>query len=114
MDQRQRAAPHGFSQLATSCFACSRLGIPRAPLLRLASVPKSLPKGRTLNNTASPHTHFTFPPSFIGARFSSTLSRTNRKACFFLDLSKPKFSNTNPHYAEFCSQRYYCIRAEPL
>ena len=31
-----RAPPHGLSQLATSFFACPRLGIPRAPLLRLA------------------------------------------------------------------------------
>jgi hypothetical protein len=38
MDQRVRAPPHGFSQLATSFFACPRLGILRAPLLRLTSV----------------------------------------------------------------------------
>ena len=34
-----RAPPHGFSQLATSFFACPRLGIPRAPLPRLTSFP---------------------------------------------------------------------------
>jgi hypothetical protein len=33
-----RAAPHDFSQLATSFFACPRLGILRAPLLRLTRV----------------------------------------------------------------------------
>jgi hypothetical protein len=33
-----RAAPHGFSQLATSFLACPRLGILRAPLLRLTRV----------------------------------------------------------------------------
>ena len=38
MDQWVRAPPHGFSQLATSFLACPRLGILRAPLLRLASV----------------------------------------------------------------------------
>jgi hypothetical protein len=38
MDHRVRAPPHGFSQLATSFFACPRLGILRAPLLRLTSV----------------------------------------------------------------------------
>jgi hypothetical protein len=36
-DHRKRAPPHGFSQLATSFIACPRLGIPRVPLLRLAS-----------------------------------------------------------------------------
>jgi hypothetical protein len=35
MDHSLRAAPHDFSQLATSFFACPRLGILRAPLLRL-------------------------------------------------------------------------------
>src|SRR5919106_2120982 len=37
VDHRMRAPPHGFSQLATSFLACPRLGIPRAPLPRLAS-----------------------------------------------------------------------------
>jgi hypothetical protein len=45
MDQSPRAAPHGFSQLATSFFAYPRPGIPRAPLLRLAGVPKKNPAG---------------------------------------------------------------------
>ena len=39
VDQWMRAPPHGFSQLATSFFACPRLGIPRAPLPRLTSFP---------------------------------------------------------------------------
>ena len=38
MDHSLRAAPHGFSQLATSFLACPRLGILRAPLLRLTRV----------------------------------------------------------------------------
>ena len=38
MDHGLRAAPHGFSQLATSFLACPRLGILRAPLLRLTRV----------------------------------------------------------------------------
>ena len=39
-----RAPPHGFSQLATSFLACPRLGIPRAPLLRLTGSFFSLPE----------------------------------------------------------------------
>src|SRR5215212_3603613 len=50
MDQSQRAASHGFSQLATSFLACLRLGIPRVPLLRLASVPKELARKQALRN----------------------------------------------------------------
>jgi hypothetical protein len=41
MDHSLRAAPHGFSQLATSFLACPRLGIPRVPLPRLTSSPLS-------------------------------------------------------------------------
>ena len=44
MDQSPRAAPHGFSQLATSFIAYPRQGIPRAPLLRLAGVQKKNPE----------------------------------------------------------------------
>jgi hypothetical protein len=48
MDQWVRAPPHGFSQLATSFFACPRLGILRAPLLRLVSVQRMFPRKATL------------------------------------------------------------------
>jgi hypothetical protein len=37
MGHRMRAPRHGLSQLAASFLACPRLGIPRAPLLRLTS-----------------------------------------------------------------------------
>lgn len=50
MDQSQRAAPHGLSQLATSFLACLRLGIPRAPLLRLASVQGNSPEVNSILN----------------------------------------------------------------
>ena len=42
MVHRMRAPPHGFSQLAASFLAYPRLGIPRAPLLRLTSSKCSL------------------------------------------------------------------------
>jgi hypothetical protein len=53
MDQSQRAAPHDFSQLATSFLACPRLGILRAPLLRLTrfhSKNRIQPTSTTHNN----------------------------------------------------------------
>jgi hypothetical protein len=42
-DHRKRAPPHGLSQLATSFIACPRQGIPRVPLLRLASSSSTTP-----------------------------------------------------------------------
>jgi hypothetical protein len=44
-----RAPPLGLSQLATSFIACPRLGIPRAPLPRLASIPLAPPGPNTPN-----------------------------------------------------------------
>src|SRR5690606_26441986 len=56
-----RAPPHGLSQLATSFFACPRLGIPRAPLLRLTSSvqcpdpPSSTPENQTTHQNQPHH-----------------------------------------------------------
>ena len=57
-------APHlGFSQLATSFFACPRLGILRAPLLRLVSVQRMSSLKRhsiTYEHSTSYALHLTF------------------------------------------------------
>src|SRR5690606_2951899 len=55
-DHRMRAPPPGLSQLATSFIACPRLGIPRAPLPRLASsnlLPLAPPQSLTTRLTRS-------------------------------------------------------------
>jgi hypothetical protein len=56
VDHSPRAAPHGFSQLATSFLACPRLGIPRVPLPRLTSPPATPNPSRAQDRTrpASP------------------------------------------------------------
>ena len=88
MDQSQRATPHGFSQLATSFLAYPRLGIPRAPLLRLAGVHFQMHHSQT-----SMYAHLFVEPfqvHLIGARFSSTPA--GQTAGVLLNLSKPKLS----------------------
>ena len=54
MGLRVRAPRHGFSQLATSFFACPRLGILRAPLLRLVSSIRKPGEPDFSNATAQP------------------------------------------------------------
>ena len=68
MDQSPRAAPHGFSQLATSFIAYPRQGIPRAPLLRLAGVQKKNP------NRALPYSARGRPDSFALQKAALTRS----------------------------------------
>ena len=60
-DQSPRAAPPGFSQLATSFLACPRLGILRAPLLRLTRSNPSA--GAGTRATGAPQ-DATAPPAF--------------------------------------------------
>src|SRR3569833_2255093 len=103
MDQSQRAAPHGFSQLATSFLACSRLGIPRVPLLRLASVPKII-LSNDLNFTAKPHTHLFLHLALLALDSALTSRTKSATECLpqplkgnqLLDLSKPKYSKICP------------------
>ena len=83
MDQSQRAAPHGFSQLATSFLAYPRLGIPRAPLLRLAGVQKKNPKRALLLfqqpnlNVRTPYFLAALKPQAYWRSIQQHASRTN-------------------------------------
>jgi hypothetical protein len=71
-DLSPRAAPPGFSQLATSFLACPRPGILRAPLPRLArSCPRSatfLPERHEPNTSLA---HLGLPPGALTSSFSA-------------------------------------------
>ena len=92
MGQRVRAPHHGFSQLATSFLACPRLGILRAPLLRLVSVQRTCPKADPSNAPPNliaavcitqqflTHTHFTFTFDQLRLGVFADLALDNRHA----------------------------------
>ena len=69
-----RAPPPGLSQLATSFLACPRLGIPRAPLPRLASSFSSWPHLSSRlkrSNSTHPKPELSKNPSTLFASHSS-------------------------------------------
>jgi hypothetical protein len=132
MDQSLLAAPHGFSQLATSFLAYPRLGIPRAPLLRLASFQRKAPKSPPSNNRlTSLRTHMrervsvgacergsffaeshllTFPTSHaLILALDSAATPPDKQQDRLPDLSKPKLSKIS-----FCARYYYFFHTEPL
>jgi hypothetical protein len=81
VDRRSRAPPHGLSQLATSFIACPRLGILRAPLLRLAS--SSSRPDRPTSNTPNALALLPIPTLSNSPRPARNASRRSWKSRFW-------------------------------
>jgi hypothetical protein len=81
-----RAPPLGLSQLATSFIACPRLGIPRAPLPRLASIPLAPPGPNTPNALDLSFSLFPSPQP----KLSSNSTSAPRRRAFNVNLVRPE------------------------